>query len=103
MDQSVRDAVGTTLLELTLRELFVWRFMQTDPNWGNFLFDAPSGRLHLIDFGAPPRLAHQHGCHRKQHIDASISGRSRKLMYNLLMQQDDLVSWCVMILRAGLG
>ena len=52
MDQSVRDAVGTTLLELTLRELFVWRFMQTDPNWGNFLFDAPSGRLHLIDFGA---------------------------------------------------
>ncbi|KAK9837477.1 hypothetical protein WJX81_005202 [Elliptochloris bilobata] len=52
MDQGVRDAVGTTLLELSLRELFVWRFMQTDPNWGNFLFDAPSGRLHLIDFGA---------------------------------------------------
>jgi hypothetical protein len=55
MGQDVRDAVGTTLLELTLRELFTWRFMQTDPNWGNFLFDAPAGRLHLIDFGAAPR------------------------------------------------
>lgn len=26
--------------------------MQTDPNWANFLFDAPSGRIQLIDFGA---------------------------------------------------
>ncbi len=60
MGQDVRDAVGTTLLELTLRELFAWRFMQTDPNWGNFLFDAPSGRLHLIDFGAAPRRPQAH-------------------------------------------
>ena len=33
MGQEVRDAVGTTLLQLTLKELFQWRFMQTDPNW----------------------------------------------------------------------
>jgi len=26
--------------------------MQTDPNWGNFLYDADSKMLHLIDFGA---------------------------------------------------
>ncbi|BDA48587.1 Atypical kinase COQ8A, mitochondrial [Coccomyxa sp. Obi] len=52
MSQDVRDAVGTLLLQLTLKELFEWRFMQTDPNWGNFLYDAPSGILHLIDFGA---------------------------------------------------
>lgn len=51
MSQEVRDAVGTLLLQLTLKELFEWRFMQTDPNWGNFLYDAPSGVLHLIDFG----------------------------------------------------
>lgn len=29
----VRNAVGTRLLQLTLHELFHWRFMQTDPNW----------------------------------------------------------------------
>lgn len=33
MGQDVRDAVGTALLKLTLRELFLWRYMQTDPNW----------------------------------------------------------------------
>jgi hypothetical protein len=35
-----------------LQELFVWRFMQTDPNWGNFLYDESSGKMSLIDFGA---------------------------------------------------
>ena len=50
--QPVRDALGTTLLRLTLRELFSWRFMQTDPNWGNFLYDPESGVLTCIDFGA---------------------------------------------------
>lgn len=33
MSQDVRDAVGTKLLQLTLKELFNWRYMQTDPNW----------------------------------------------------------------------
>ena len=28
MSQEVRDAVGTRLLKLTLKELFEWRFMQ---------------------------------------------------------------------------
>jgi ABC1 atypical kinase-like domain len=35
-----------------LQELFVWRFMQTDPNFGNFLYDEASDRVALIDFGA---------------------------------------------------
>lgn len=44
--------VGSWLLRLTLKELYEWRFMQTDPNWGNFLYDQDSGVLNLIDFGA---------------------------------------------------
>ena len=52
MSQDIRNDVGALLLRLTIRELFDWRFMQTDPNWGNFLFDEHADQLHLIDFGA---------------------------------------------------
>ena len=31
------------MLRCTVNELFDWRFMQTDPNWGNFLFDPETG------------------------------------------------------------
>jgi len=52
LPQNVRDDIGRAVLRLTMLELFDWRFMQTDPNWGNFLYDRSSSTLHLIDFGA---------------------------------------------------
>jgi aarF domain-containing kinase len=52
MPQEVRDAVGSRLLKLTLKELFEWKFMQTDPNFANFLYFNETDMLHLIDFGA---------------------------------------------------
>lgn len=52
MVQAERDRVGTRLLWLSLAELFTFRFMQTDPNWSNFLYEPRSGQLSLIDFGA---------------------------------------------------
>nr|GMC93600.1 protein ABC transporter 1, mitochondrial [Ipomoea batatas] len=52
LDQETRNHVGKKLLELTLKELFIFRFMQTDPNWSNFLYDEPSKSINLIDFGA---------------------------------------------------
>uniref|UniRef100_F1KZ88 Ubiquinone biosynthesis protein coq-8 n=1 Tax=Ascaris suum TaxID=6253 RepID=F1KZ88_ASCSU len=54
--QEVRDYIAAKFIELCLNEVFVWRFMQTDPNWSNFLFGRhPSNgepRLILLDFGA---------------------------------------------------
>lgn len=52
MSASEIDRVGTRLLWLSLSELFTFRFMQTDPNWSNFLYDRRTGQLSLIDFGA---------------------------------------------------
>lgn len=52
MAAAERDRVGTRLLWLSLAELFTFRFMQTDPNWSNFLYEPRSGQLSLIDFGA---------------------------------------------------
>ena len=47
-----RNRIGRAILYLTMQELFVWRFMQTDPNWGNFLYDTGTQQTALIDFGA---------------------------------------------------
>ena len=52
LSQDHRDNLGKLILEVTLKELFIWRFMQTDPNWSNFLYDPESRVLNLIDFGA---------------------------------------------------
>ncbi|OLY84461.1 Atypical kinase ADCK3, mitochondrial [Smittium mucronatum] len=52
LDQETRDKLGARILKLCLDELFVFRFMQTDPNWTNFLYDYESDKVGLIDFGA---------------------------------------------------
>lgn len=52
LSQTERNRVARNVLRLTLLELFEWRFMQTDPNWGNFLYDIGSRKTSLIDFGA---------------------------------------------------
>ncbi|XP_062197836.1 protein ABC transporter 1, mitochondrial-like [Phragmites australis] len=52
LSQETRNYVGCKLLELTIKELFVFRFMQTDPNWSNFLYDDATKQFNLIDFGA---------------------------------------------------
>ncbi|KAJ4727952.1 protein ABC transporter 1, mitochondrial [Melia azedarach] len=52
LNQETRNYVGKKLLELTLTELFVFHFMQTDPNWSNFLYDEATKTINLIDFGA---------------------------------------------------
>ena len=44
--------IGENILRLCLQELFQFRFMQTDPNWANFLYDANADKITLIDFGA---------------------------------------------------
>ncbi|CAI7567621.1 unnamed protein product [Penicillium pancosmium] len=50
--QDQRDWIGTQLMRLCLREIAEFRYMQTDPNWTNFLYNASTNRLELLDFGA---------------------------------------------------
>ncbi|XP_039321831.1 atypical kinase COQ8B, mitochondrial isoform X3 [Saimiri boliviensis] len=52
LSQDLRNEICFQLLTLCLRELFEFRFMQTDPNWANFLYDASSHQVTLLDFGA---------------------------------------------------
>jgi predicted unusual protein kinase regulating ubiquinone biosynthesis (AarF/ABC1/UbiB family) len=59
--QALRDRVATALIDLVLRELFVFGAMQTDPNLANYRFDPKTGRIVLLDFGAvqiiPPAVS----------------------------------------------
>jgi len=50
--QQVRNRVIALLLELLFRELFEFRLVQTDPNFANFLYNAESQQLVLLDYGA---------------------------------------------------
>ncbi|WP_395005621.1 ABC1 kinase family protein [Cypionkella sp.] len=55
--QALRDRVAAALIDLVLRELFVFGAMQTDPNLANYRYDATSGRIVLLDFGAVQPIA----------------------------------------------
>ncbi|KAJ5203951.1 Protein ABC1 [Penicillium cinerascens] len=50
--QEQRDWIGTQIMRLCLREITEFHYMQTDPNWTNFLYNARTNRLELLDFGA---------------------------------------------------
>jgi len=52
LPQETQNLICESILNLCLRELFVYGFMQTDPNWSNFLYDENTGRISLLDFGA---------------------------------------------------
>ncbi|CAL8139490.1 unnamed protein product [Orchesella dallaii] len=52
LDQENRDRICFLMLDLFFRELFEFQFMQTDPNWSNFLYNTETRQIGLLDFGA---------------------------------------------------
>jgi predicted unusual protein kinase regulating ubiquinone biosynthesis (AarF/ABC1/UbiB family) len=58
--QEVRNSIAEAIQDLTFKELYVFRFMQTDPNFANYLYRHEDGRIVLLDLGAavefPPRF-----------------------------------------------
>lgn len=57
LPQEVRNAIARAVLIVTIKELFEWRFIQSDPNYANFLYDHPGKTIHMIDFGAARRYS----------------------------------------------
>uniref|UniRef100_A0A672HK05 Atypical kinase COQ8A, mitochondrial n=1 Tax=Salarias fasciatus TaxID=181472 RepID=A0A672HK05_SALFA len=48
LPQELRNEICEQILILCLRELFEFRFMQTDPNWSNFFFDPNTHKVCLM-------------------------------------------------------
>ncbi|KAK7133781.1 hypothetical protein R3I94_015597 [Phoxinus phoxinus] len=52
LTKELKNEICENILTLCLRELFEFRYMQTDPNWSNFFYDPQTHRVALLDFGA---------------------------------------------------
>jgi len=52
LSQEDRNEIASRVIDLCLHELFVFREMQTDPNWSNFLWNPKTRLVELVDFGA---------------------------------------------------
>lgn len=50
--QEIKNKISAEIMRLTLMEIYKFRFMQTDPNWANFLYNAETDKIELLDFGA---------------------------------------------------
>uniref|UniRef100_A0A8D2DC54 Coenzyme Q8B n=1 Tax=Sciurus vulgaris TaxID=55149 RepID=A0A8D2DC54_SCIVU len=74
LSQDVRNQICFQLLRLCLRELFEFRFMQTDPNWANFLYDASSHQVTLLDFGASREFGTEFTDHYIEVVKAAAEG-----------------------------
>lgn len=51
-DQETKDWIATNIMRLCLEEIAKYKFMQTDPNWANFLYNDQTKKIELLDFGA---------------------------------------------------
>ncbi|NWS64914.1 COQ8B kinase, partial [Chunga burmeisteri] len=80
LPQDLRDQICANLLRLCLRELFEFRFMQTDPNWANFLYDADRHRVTLLDFGASRSFDKEFTDHYIEVIRAAADGDRAKVL-----------------------
>jgi predicted unusual protein kinase regulating ubiquinone biosynthesis (AarF/ABC1/UbiB family) len=72
--QALRDRVAAALIDLVLRELFVFGAMQTDPNLANYRFDPKTGRVVLLDFGAVQPVAPDLAANFRTLAQAALDG-----------------------------
>ncbi|AHF00727.1 ubiquinol-cytochrome C reductase [Thiomicrospira aerophila AL3] len=99
--QATRDKLVTALFRLLLTELFDWQRMQTDPNFANFLYQADTQRIVLLDFGATRSFSADTALGYRQLISAAQDNRADKManaarqigffQQNILPAQQDTV------------
>ena len=74
--QEKRNRIIEILIELTLRELFVFGMMQTDPNFANYRYNKETDRLVLLDFGASCDISEHIATAYQNIMQAALSGRA---------------------------
>lgn len=77
--QTVRDHVGSIAQELVMREIFEFRFMQSDPNFANFRYQPATGQLVLLDFGSMVEISEQLSDRYRSLIGAAVAERTGEI------------------------
>lgn len=52
LTQDKLNWIATNIMRLCLQEIAVFRYIQTDPNWANYLYNEKTDKIELLDFGA---------------------------------------------------
>jgi len=74
--QERRDKLAHDLIELLLRELFVFGVMQTDPNFANYRYARGEEKIVLLDFGASRDIEAPMSEAYKNIMRAALSGKT---------------------------
>ena len=75
-----RESIGRLVLELYNREFYEWGFVQTDPNYANFLVQENPLRLVVLDFGATLRYSSEFRKEYKKLLEAMGSGEPKRTL-----------------------
>ena len=76
---SERDRIASLLYRVLFREIFEWRYCQTDPNFANYLYDPKTRKLGLVDFGSVRNISSDL-CEMYRNIfRAGVLGERKKL------------------------
>ena len=55
--QDEKNKIFYKLMELLFKEIFDFGYIQTDPNYSNFLYDHKNNKIILLDFGASQKIS----------------------------------------------
>lgn len=50
LDMEHKEFIGSKVMELCLLEILKFRYMQTDPNWANFLYNPEKKQVIILAY-----------------------------------------------------
>lgn len=78
-DQASRDGIMRRLVDLTLKEVFDFKLMQSDPNFANYRYDQQTGDIVLLDFGATREVSKEISELYRRMFGAGLAGDYHQL------------------------
>jgi aarF domain-containing kinase len=110
--REARDFIGKQVMNLYYREFYEWGFVQTDPNYANFLIRERAGsnpKLVVLDFGATLRYTEEFREEYKELLKTVVGG-DRKQIFECLVrmglldprESEEVLEKLIAVIQVGL-